>query len=545
MKTLNTLDIKGLFGLYNFSFNFHDKNGFVMLAAPNGYGKSTILKIIRAIFSGNAFFFDELVFEEIHATYFEEYPKGACCSFDAVKRHIDDPQALEYAEHFEESIGSVPDDVEEISEEEYLESLSEEDRIKYEKEKAEEEDQYPNKEALQYEVEIRYCKLVDVEHPNGLYETIKFNNREVGDIAVEVCKNIKELELVGPWRAYEPDSLWLPCWKRKNDSREMSLSELFYEYRMDYQDLFLKGAIKGLTSFWRCQTSDLVYVDADRKIFTSANNGLQMDVSALSQMIRDIYAKLNKKARLVTVYYERKLERELVKRLRRMDGEEVMRARVEALIEKFTALETRCAKYGIHHYRSEDEIYGTVIPRDNSIDVHKLPENCDKAAYVVYEIRLEYLIEELSVYEKFLDRLDTYQKYLDSLLRNVSITLSVEGIVAYAANYHEYCYLAKDGAYGMRVNLNRLSSGEKHLLVLIGLLLFYKFDDQHEENFLVLMDEPEISLHPAWQEALAYFCWNVKSLYNKDFVFATHSPVFVNGYSDRMIDLRDAEVKGD
>lgn len=545
MKTLNTLDIKGLFGLYNFSFNFHDKNGFVMLAAPNGYGKSTILKIIRAIFSGNAFFFDELVFKEIHATYLMGNSDKKEFTFDAVKRHISDPQV----EEFDESIECVPEDIpnylDEITEEEYLESLSEEERNKYEKEKAEEENQYPNKEALQYEVEIRFCKWVDEDHPEGLYETIKFNNREVGDIAAEVCQKIDDLELVGPWRSDNPDSLWLPCWKSKNDSREMSLSDLYYEGRKDCLEIFFKSAIKGLASFWKNHTSDIVYVDADRKIFTSANNGLQMDASGLSQMIRDVYAKLHESAEGIAKSYDHSLEHELVYRLRKLDDEAVIRSRVESLIERYAALEEHCAKYKIYPCKEEHIVLGRRIHRNDSFDVHKLPKDCDKAVYALYEIRLEYLIKELSVYEKFLDRLDTYQKYLDGMLRSVSIMLSVEGIVAYAAVHDEYFYLSKDGAYGMRVNLNRLSSGEKHLLVLIGLLLFYKFDDQHEENFLVLMDEPEISLHPAWQEALAYFCWKVKSQYNKDFVFATHSPVFVNGYSDRMIDLRDAEVKGD
>lgn len=542
MKKLNTLDIKGLFGRYDFSINFQDKNGFVMMAAPNGYGKSTILKIIRAIFSGNVFFFDELIFEEIHATYFEDdsLAKGEF-TFDVIKRHIDDPQAMEYDAQFEDDL---TDYVGEISEEEYLESLSEEERIEYEKGMKESENLYPFKEALQYEVEIRFCQYVDVEHPEGVYETVKFNNREVGDIAEDICESFEELELVGPFRAADPYSLWLPCWKRAGDSREMTLSEVFYEFGKEHQNVFFKGPFKKAQDFYFANRfSELVYVDAERKIFTSGGNGRQMDASALSQMIRDIYAELYKSAKNVYESYEYNLEKELVSRLRKLDDADVMRTRVEALIEKYTALQKHCAMYEIYPCKKEKFVHGTVIPNDGSIDVRALPKDCDKAAYVVYEIRLEYLIKELSVYEKFLDRLDAYKKYLDSLMRNVSIHLSVNGIIAYAAGTDGYVYTYKDGAFGLRVDLNRLSSGEKHLLTLIGLLLFYKLDDRGEKKFLVLMDEPEISLHPAWQEALAYFCWCVKSQYNKDFIFATHSPVFVNGYSDRMIDLRDAEVK--
>jgi len=47
----------------------------------------------------------------------------------------------------------------------------------------------------------------------------------------------------------------------------------------------------------------------------------------------------------------------------------------------------------------------------------------------------------------------------------------------------------------LEIPLSSLSSGEQHLIVLIGQLIF-----SISEGSLVLIDEPEISFHPEWQE---------------------------------------------
>lgn len=69
-----------------------------------------------------------------------------------------------------------------------------------------------------------------------------------------------------------------------------------------------------------------------------------------------------------------------------------------------------------------------------------------------------------------------------------------------------------------------LSSGEQHELVLIYELLF-----KTKPNSLLLIDEPEISLHIAWQKHVLPDLKQIISLAPMDVILATHSPQLASG----------------
>ncbi|MDF2507561.1 MAG: ATPase [Microbacterium sp.] len=73
----------------------------------------------------------------------------------------------------------------------------------------------------------------------------------------------------------------------------------------------------------------------------------------------------------------------------------------------------------------------------------------------------------------------------------------------------------------------RLSSGEQHLVALFTLLLFAA-----KPGSLVLIDEPEISLHAAWKHAFLVDISRVASVNDLQVVLATHSAGIVNGRWD-------------
>lgn len=75
---------------------------------------------------------------------------------------------------------------------------------------------------------------------------------------------------------------------------------------------------------------------------------------------------------------------------------------------------------------------------------------------------------------------------------------------------------------GENITIEELSSGEKQIFFKGGTLLQYAKDKQ----IVVLIDEPEISMHPEWQQKILKFYRNINS--NIQFVFATHSPHIVS-----------------
>ncbi|GAC1032597.1 AAA family ATPase [Pseudomonas sp. No.21] len=84
------------------------------------------------------------------------------------------------------------------------------------------------------------------------------------------------------------------------------------------------------------------------------------------------------------------------------------------------------------------------------------------------------------------------------------------------------------------LKLTQLSSGEQHQVVLLYELIF-----KTEKNVLVLIDEPEISLHVAWQKEFLKDLQEIIKIQNMPVVIATHSPQIIGGNWDLTVDLED------
>ena len=85
---------------------------------------------------------------------------------------------------------------------------------------------------------------------------------------------------------------------------------------------------------------------------------------------------------------------------------------------------------------------------------------------------------------------------------------------------------------GQPLLLNSLSSGEQQELLLHYDLLF-----RVPSNTIVLIDEPELSLHVAWQKKFLPDLLKIVQLSNFDALVATHSPFVVGDRTDLMVGL--------
>lgn len=88
----------------------------------------------------------------------------------------------------------------------------------------------------------------------------------------------------------------------------------------------------------------------------------------------------------------------------------------------------------------------------------------------------------------------------------------------------------------MIIPLERLSAGEKQIL----LLLFTLFLMEDKPNVL-LLDEPEISLHIEWQDRLIGLMHELNP--NCQIIMTTHSPnIFADGWEDKLVFISDLVV---
>lgn len=92
--------------------------------------------------------------------------------------------------------------------------------------------------------------------------------------------------------------------------------------------------------------------------------------------------------------------------------------------------------------------------------------------------------------------------------------------------------LAIETSHGDVIPVSALSSGEQHQIVLAYDMLF-----RIEANSLVMIDEPELSLHVNWQERFLSDLESVIGVANFDALIATHSPYIINGRNELVVSL--------
>lgn len=86
---------------------------------------------------------------------------------------------------------------------------------------------------------------------------------------------------------------------------------------------------------------------------------------------------------------------------------------------------------------------------------------------------------------------------------------------------------------GKHISMYDLSSGEKQILYIMLKVLL-----QEKQDYIVFMDEPELSLHVDWQEKLIDKILQLNP--NCQLVIATHSPsLLFNGWDSNVINIED------
>ncbi|GHU40816.1 hypothetical protein FACS1894190_08160 [Spirochaetia bacterium] len=141
----------------------------------------------------------------------------------------------------------------------------------------------------------------------------------------------------------------------------------------------------------------------------------------------------------------------------------------------------------------------------------------------VLSVYLEDAENKISVFDDLLKRLNLFVELLEEkqfTLKSIKIN-SNQGVFITTKN-------------GQPLNLTDLSSGEQEELVLLYELLF-----RVQPNTLVLLDEPETSLHVVWQKTFIKDLVKIARVQNISFLLATHSPQIINGRWDLTTDLHD------
>ena len=200
----------------------------------------------------------------------------------------------------------------------------------------------------------------------------------------------------------------------------------------------------------------------------------------------------------------------------------------ESSYPEFTDLYTRLAE--LESKRKDFMKLGLLDVDEDTPDIPKLSSDqknsgrdLEDLAKVFFSTYVQDIEEKLSVFDEISEQLTILTDTINDRFKNKKLTIDKQdGFI-----------LARDD---QRIPIASLSSGEQHELVLFYQLLFHV-----KPNSLILIDEPELSLHVAWQRNFLNDIQRITELRKFDVLMATHSPLIIQDKWDWMVALDDSE----
>jgi predicted ATP-binding protein involved in virulence len=152
--------------------------------------------------------------------------------------------------------------------------------------------------------------------------------------------------------------------------------------------------------------------------------------------------------------------------------------------------------------------------------IAELPTAVKPEVKRVLSVYLNDVTQKLGVFDSTLNRIELMREILDEHFSFKRLVISREHGLQFQT------------PTGKKLPASSLSSGEQHMLILIYELLF-----QEDRDSLLLIDEPEISLHISWQLSFLSDLERIAKINQNDVLIATHSPQIIGDRTDLTVDL--------
>lgn len=136
----------------------------------------------------------------------------------------------------------------------------------------------------------------------------------------------------------------------------------------------------------------------------------------------------------------------------------------------------------------------------------------DESTRRVLALYIQDTRKKLEAFDSTADKVQLFLEIVNRHFRDKTMRLSRQ---------HGFVFPMADG---VTLTPTQLSSGEQHELIVT-----YDFIFKAQGNSLVLIDEPEMSLHIEWQQAFLSDLLQITRLNECQVIAATHSPDIVHG----------------
>ena len=410
--------IEELYDNYNYDITFH-KDGITLITGPNGFGKTTVLNIIKNALEQNFFYFYELLFKSI-VFYFDDYEFGP--------------------------------------------------RLKISKVKVQQDSMFDND--VEYNLNI------------GFYDG---NVKKPIDTLVIDKKFIRHGRgMFGPFLGEDELDFY--------DEDE-------YNARRRYFGRSNQEVMKRFRNFQIFLNDKKCLFIKEQRIFSANNLNDANEKYTITQLAEDLKMRYAfQKSRYTDE--SQKIDSSFVERLLGRNYEAYEETEYHERISALEKIVDNYKKFGL-------------------ISNYSFVGQFDKDFKPALSLYIDDMFKKIEVYDSFFRQLSLFNTFVNGKgLSNKTMILDEKSGISFRSDS------------GRVVPLKKLSSGEQNLVI-----LYYRLVFETEPNTLLLIDEPENSIHVEWLERMLSDYFVMESDLKCQMIIATHSPIFIGDNFNVAYDL--------
>ncbi len=159
-------------------------------------------------------------------------------------------------------------------------------------------------------------------------------------------------------------------------------------------------------------------------------------------------------------------------------------------------------------------------------------DNTDESTKMFLSVYVEDVEKKLNVFKDIADKIELLKKIIDKKFAYSSKQINFDKERGFIFTTNKDLSSPSENE-NKKISPTDLSSGEQHELIMLYDLLF-----NVKPNSLVLIDEPELSLHVSWLVDFLTDLESIIKIADLDILMATHSPDLINDRWDLTVELK-------
>lgn len=440
---ISEISVQGLFARFDHDISLNPHERITIMLGPNGYGKTTILRILNVLFNLSPRSLGRMPFEELHVIFDDE------SRLTVVRTPGESSPRLSYVTSTQETESYVPEPL---------------------------------------------ARAQGVSFPPAIIDDIVPNLERIG---TSEWRNVHTNDILDLEDVIETYADMLPLSEEK---QARGIPSWLEEIRASLPVRFI-------------DTERLTDLSAYRRRLRSRTSYSR---TAPERTVRLYSERLASKVQLTLTEYatlSQSLDRSFPARLVKEPSSKPLS--MDQLTKVLAQVEQR---------RSEIVEAG-LLPQEHeslSVPIMKVVDESTRSVLAVYA---QDATEKLNVFEDLYARVNTFVRIANARLLYKHVSVSQKG-------------LQVSNSDGSALDLEMLSSGEQHEIVLLFDLLFGT-----EKDSLIMVDEPELSLHVDWQREMLRDFQEMAELSDFRVLLATHSPQIIGDRWDLTIQLQGPDRK--